>query len=325
MFKEFDVFFDSDNNCFQIRTKNNCYTLDFEDDARRVIFEQLVKMESDNLSGNFNTLVKTHPKALVIDVFASLRDYGLLSPEGTSEIPELLSGEVCSPSAQPLKNLEDQKVIVISDNVLGKHLSEILISRGIANTKLLSAALFASFSSGQIDELMVKTDFFFADASAWNPKALELLNKYAIKHNKPWLHIGGVEEYQAKVGPLFLGDASGCYDCLISRIKSNHSYVPYFNAYEAHLRNQMKSSKPDTFIHIESYNAVISHYAYLEFTKFVQFWSIPSTWRKVLMVNMLTFESQSHDLLKVPFCETCNHDQFYNPSPWLEPISLNGV
>jgi bacteriocin biosynthesis cyclodehydratase domain-containing protein len=326
MFNDFDIFFDSTNACFQIRTKTNSYALDFDDDEKKEVFERLVSLPGDSLAGHFNTLIAAYDKAKVIDVLSSLKDYGLLPYESLSEVPEL--NAVCSTEAGPtqaLKALDTLNIVVISDGAMGRHLTDTLVQRGATQAKYLSASLFASFDQGQVDEMMEQTDFFFADASAWNPAALDILNKAALKRKKPWLYIGGVEEYQVKIGPLFLGNETGCYDCLIQRIKSNHGYVPYLNSYEQHLRSNLKSSKPDKFIHLDAYNSIVAEYAFLELTKFVQFWSVPSTWRRVLVINMLNYETQGHDLLKVPFCETCNQQHFYNPSPWLEPISLASV
>ncbi len=326
MFREFDVFYDTENLCFQLRTKTNCYTLDFDDEVKKAVFERLIEIEDDDLPKAFHTLVKAFDKDKVIDVFSSLRDNGLLPYRGLSEVPELAACPTPdSPASQELASLEDLHVLVVSDSDLGHQLLETLQSRNVKNVKLISASLFASFSTLQAEEALLHADFIFADASAWNPAAMDQLNKTALANHKPWLYIGGVEEYHMKIGPLFLGNETGCYDCLISRIKSNHGYVPYFNAYEKYLSNSMKSARPDQFIHLDGYNRILAEYAYLEFTKFFQFWSVPATWRRVLVINMLNFETHNHDLLKVPFCESCNPNYFYNPSPWLEPISLSNL
>ena len=327
MFKDFDIFFDQLNNCYQVRTKTNCFVLDFEDDEKKQVFERLIGLQEEELPKIFQTLKKEFDTGKVINVLADLRDCGLLPIEELASVPELApdssnNSNGQQPVQQELKQLEELNILILSDGKVGKKLHEVLESKGLKGVKTISADLFASLSQNQVDETISGADFCFMDASAWNPMAIELLNKSALKHSKPWLHIGGLEEYLLKIGPLFLGNETGCYDCFIKRVKSNHSYIQHFNSYEYHLKQTGKSSKPDQFIHLDSYNEILANVAYLELTKFFQLWSVPTTWKKLLTINALDFDIQSHDLLKVPFCETCNSNQFYNPSPWLEPISI---
>lgn len=324
MFNDFDIFFDPINNCYQVRTKTNCFVLDFEDDEKKQVFERLIQMQKESLPKIFQTLNQEFDTAKVINVLSDLRDCGLLPPEELANVPELAGEEACDINGGrgELKALEDLNVLILSDGQIGKRLSDVLKSHGMKQVNTISADLFASLTETQVDDAISAIDFCFADASAWNPMAIELLNKAALKHNKPWLHIGGLEEYTLKIGPLFLGNETGCYDCFIKRVKSNHSYIQHFNSYEQYLKNNGKSAKADQFIHLESYNDILANMAYLELTRFVQMWTVPTTWKKLITINALDFDIQSHDLLKVPFCETCNSNHFYNPSPWLEPISI---
>lgn len=323
MFNEFDIFFDHMNNCYQIRTKTNCFVLEFDNDDKKLVFEKLLSLQQEELPAIFQALKKEFDTAKVIDVLADLRDCGLLPMDQVASIPELAPKASGNASSQELKPLEDLSILILTDGKLGKKLHEGLQARGMKNVHSISADLFASLSGSQVDEAVSKSDFCFLDASAWNPMAIELLNKAALKHEKPWLYIGGLEEYMLKIGPLFLGNETGCYDCFIKRIKSNHHYIQHFTTYEFHLKNNGISSKPDQFIHLDAYNEILANIAYLELTKFFQLWSVPTTWKKMLTINALNFDIQAHDLLKVPFCETCNTNQFYNPSPWLEPISIS--
>lgn len=324
MFNDFDIFFDPTNNCYQVRTKTNCFVLDFEDDGKKQVFERLISLQHEELPKIFQKLKKEFETSQVIDVLADLRDCGLLPQDQLANVPELATENTNTngQQAQDYKPLEEVQVLILSDGKLGKILQESLVSKGLKQVKLISADLFASLSQSQVDETISKMEFCFLDASAWNPMAIELLNKSALKHSKPWLHIGGLEEYLLKIGPLFLGNETGCYDCFIKRVKSNHGYIQHFNSYEQHLKQNGTSSKEDQFIHLDAYQEILANMAYLELTRFFEFWSIPTTWKKLLTINVLDFDIQAHDLLKVPYCETCNSNQFYNPSPWLEPISI---
>ncbi|KGT08330.1 hypothetical protein NV63_16435 [Elizabethkingia anophelis] len=56
--------------------------------------------------------------------------------------------------------------------------------------------------------------------------------------------------------------------------------------------------------------------------KFFIEWALPMTWRAVVKIELGDFSISRHKLLKKPFCEICNPQLDYNPSPWLEAITL---
>ena len=60
----------------------------------------------------------------------------------------------------------------------------------------------------------------------------------------------------------------------------------------------------------------------LEVKKFIMQWSIPSTWRTIIKIDIDSFDLDKHSLLKKPFCEVCKPKLEYNPAPWLESITL---
>ena len=324
MFSDYDVFFDDSNQCYQVRTKMNTFVLDFDDEIKKEVFEKLLVTPKSKLALIHEKLTKEYEESKVLDVFNTLNEFGLLPPEeyaclvNPSENEQATEGEF----SQGLKSINDFNLLIISQGAFGDSLKELLIKEEVKNIKLISQEDFANQSDEALDETISNMDFCFMDSSNWNPVALSRLNTFSLKHHKPWLHIGGLEEINLKIGPLFLGDETGCYDCFSMRSKSNYEHVDFLNEYEKHLRVSKKSSKQDVFIHENSMYAILANYAFLEFTKFAQMWYVPSTWKKLITINALSFETQSHDLLKVPFCETCNQKQQFNPAPWLEPISI---
>lgn len=160
------------------------------------------------------------------------------------------------------------------------------------------------------------------DATHWSPSDVEEINILALKHKKPWLYVGGIEEMSLKIGPLFYGDNTGCYNCLISRILSNHEYPEFLISYQNYLKKNNKSSKKDIIPEEELHLNILSNYALLEIKKFFLEWVLPTTWRTVVKIEIGNFNVSKHKLLKKPFCEVCNPQLEYNPSPWLEAITL---
>ena len=165
-----------------------------------------------------------------------------------------------------------------------------------------------------------ESDFFIVDADDWNPYYLEFINKEAIKNEKSWLLIRGITGNSASIGPIFSGRDTGCYCCLNSRIKSNLQFLSYFEPYEDYLKKNKlssKSFKPSPLIY-----DIISSIAILEISKFINNWAVPETWRHLINFNIFTYETQKHFLLKQPFCPVCKPEIEYNPSPWLESVTL---
>ncbi len=167
-----------------------------------------------------------------------------------------------------------------------------------------------------------KYDFFVVDSVEWNPYYTELINRKALENNKPWLFVGGFEEYLLKVGPIFYGKETGCYNCLIKRIKSNNDYVNYLNGYESYLKAHKKSSKHDDFIYLDVFYDIVANISLLEISKFFEFWSVPVVWKHFITINAINYEMDRHALLKVPFCYVCKPELEYNPSAWLESVTL---
>jgi hypothetical protein len=60
----------------------------------------------------------------------------------------------------------------------------------------------------------------------------------------------------------------------------------------------------------------------LEIIKFFKYWTVPALWRNYVTLDINTFQTETHRLLKVPTCEVCKPKLEYNASPWLESISL---
>lgn len=173
-----------------------------------------------------------------------------------------------------------------------------------------------------IQKLVKQADLIVLDSNQWSPYHIELVNKIALEENKPWLFIGGINSGQLKIGPLFYGKETGCYNCLISRIKSNHEYPTFFNSYEEYLKSNKIASKPDKFVHEETMYSLLANMAMLEIFKFFESWAIPSTFKTLLTIDIFNMNIQKHFLLKKPYCEVCHPKLEYSASAWLESVTL---
>ena len=192
----------------------------------------------------------------------------------------------------------------------------------IAKGNRCKKVILKSFQSQILKEDIGNSDFIIVDAYCWSPFHIESINHYALEYNKPWIYIGGLENDSVMIGPIFHGKESGCYKCLINRIKSNNEYSDIFTSYEKYLKDNRIASKPDIIIHDSLIVDLIAALAFIEITKYLEGWAIPSTWRTLLKLNLQSMEMTKHNLLKVPYCEECKPQLEYNVSPWLEAITL---
>jgi len=320
MIENFDVFIDKEQNCYQLRTKTISYTLQFDDKEKEDIFLNIVSEIKKNKELNLKELqqkVQTKsnvPK--VIDVLKTLDEYRFLSYKISKELNNKIK-DTGYHYSMDVKQSSDFILCIFGQGGLTKKIKEKAIAE---NFKEVKTYLF----NDEIDfeKAVNKSDFIIVDANEWSPFNIEIINKTALKHNKPWLYVGGLEEESIKIGPLFYGKETGCYNCLISRIKSNHAHPTFLNSYEDYLRSNRKSSKPDITPNSTIIYNIIANLTLLEVMKFIELWSLPVTWRSVININITNLNSTKHNLLKMPFCEVCKPELLYNPSPWLEAITL---
>lgn len=320
MIENFDVFKDNAQNCYQLRTKTNSYALEFDDKEREDIFLNIVSIITKNKDLTLKELkqkvcTKTNtPK--VIDVLKILDEYHLLSFEVSKELDTKSTNNKYQYSSE----IKQTNKFVLAIFGQGNLTSKI---ESLANLECFKEVKTYLFSDKiNIEEAIIQSDFIIVDANEWSPFHIELINQFALQYNKPWLYVGGIEETSIKIGPLFYGKETGCYNCLISRIKSNHEHPAFLTSYENYLKSIKKGAKPDIVPSSDIIYNIIANLTLLEVMKFVEEWSLPVTWRSVINLNITSLNLTKHTLLKKPFCEVCKPTLEYNPSPWLEAITL---
>ncbi len=320
MIEKFDVFKDDKLNCYQLRTKTNSYAIEFDDKERENIFlniVSLIKNKNDITLQELKRKIQTKAnESKLIEVLKLLDEYHLLSFEISKELKYKKENSV----GQYTTEIKQKPDFTLSIFGKGKLTNKIEQQAKFENFKNVNLCLYSDDIN--IKNEVIKSDFIVVDANEWSPFHIELINKFALEHNKPWLLVGGVEGTTIKIGPLFYGKETGCYNCLISRIKSNHDQPAFFVSYENYLKVNKQSSKPDIIPSSDIIYNIIANLTLLEVVKFIEEWSLPVTWRTVVSFDITSLSTTKHTLLKKPFCEVCKPELEYNPSPWLEAITL---
>lgn len=309
-----DIFKDNDNLCYQVRTKTASFAIGFDNENKEAIFLKIVKEIQRKPKITLKELKKkivNNDEDTVIEVLTNLEENQLL-PSHIRVSHEKEDNFISSNNT-----LKKAKLTIIGEGKLAIKLYNLARKSQLKEVDLLN-----SNNELKLELTIKQSDFIIVDANNWTPYQIELINKIALKYNKPWLHVGGIEGDSLKIGPLFYGQSTGCYNCLISRIKSNNEHPTFLHSYENYLRENKISSQEDIIPNAELFMNIIANIALVETMKFIIEWSLPTSWRTVLNINIFNMSFAKHRLLKKPYCEICNPKLEYNTSPWLETITL---
>jgi|GEM_PF-2030917 bacteriocin biosynthesis cyclodehydratase domain-containing protein len=332
--KGYEIFEDRKHNIYQIRNGIDVISAEFNNDEERQIFEiiitELKKPKPQKLENIVNNLYKSHAKEKVYNVINQLNDFDLLEDDSLYEIFNgnldaqlsfwsLNSGAPNAISAQETQErIKNTKLLLLGTGVFLNLIENKAKLSGFENITIVKIS--SELNEDEIISSVKQSDFFIYDADEWNPFYLELVNKTAVENNKPWILFNGVQNLKASVGPLFVGRETGCYHCLLNRIKSNIEFLPYFNEYEKHLLKDRQSGQRQG-APIVLYDIAAS-ICMLEALKYITEWTIPILYKNFITINAMGLETKIHPFLKAPVCDVCTPNLEFNSAPWLEPVTL---
>lgn len=315
MLENFDIFKDEDNNCYQIRSKTSTFVVVFDEEESEKIFLKIVEMSLSDRKVDLQIirkeLLNDFDEGKVLSVLNDLKEAGLI-PDDTNNCIQ----------AQPssFRSIEDASIAIIGNSNLTKAFKQI----GEID-RFKDVAIF-EFEENDFEEKSLEIfknhDFVIVDAQRWSPYHLEIINETAVKLNKPWLYISGINEDSIEIGPMFYGRETGCYNCLVARIKSNDEHPEYLTSYEKYLRDLKKPSSVVNMFHDGILYSIIANFAIYETIKFIEGWALPMTWQSIIKINTYNYDTSVHTLLKKPLCKVCKPEIKYNPAPWLDKVTL---
>jgi bacteriocin biosynthesis cyclodehydratase domain-containing protein len=316
---------------YQIRTKNELMAVSFDDPQKQQIFEALIERFVNGKKGfklfaksSVRDLEQRYGKEKLLSVLQELNSFNLLPnelyPYLQAEGQQAVAGEL---DATPYLLPQVSLAIFSAEPALSILKAK---AKALQFKNIQIHPLDREYTDKQLEKLLSEVDFFIADAFSWSPKQFQLINKKALALNKPWLYLEGINLNKIKIGPIFHGHETGCYNCLMKRLKSNRQaeMLSYDETYEQYLDEYSLFAKPDQSPYPTAliYDIAASM-AMLEIIRFFKYWSVPALWRHYLTLDVNTLQTESHRLLKVPTCEVCKPKLEYNAAPWLESISLS--
>ena len=302
----FDFFKDEKNNCYQIRTKNSVFSVEFDDDIKENLFLLIANFLIQNKTiEQIKKKIGTKENNKILDEIINL----------------LIENELINNNYKNENYYSKIRLGIIGNGLLTSSIYELSKKKNFLNSKIFS---FEKLNDNRIESIVKEFDFLIVDSSSWSPIHLQLINKLCIRYQKKWLLVNGIEEFTIKIGPLFDPTETGCYECFNSRIKSNHSFPELLSTYEEYLIKNKSISKPDQNLipGIDLMIDMASNVVIFEIIKLYSKLTIPESLNHLIVFNLYNYEFSKHYLLRKPFCEVCKPKVKYNSAPWLEKISL---
>lgn len=305
MFKKFDFFADKVNNCYQLRAGDLVYTVTFESERQKELFIEITdivesspEIESEEL---LDQLSKIYDKEFILNLFSMLSDYDLED----------------SPKSSKFKT---ENILILGGGTMAAELRKIV--GGDLFNKVTWHSLDSKVDDDMFRSMVCNSSFVVVDSTKWSPYYIEMVNRLSLEYKIPWLSINGLSSTKVEIGPLFDGSSDGCYNCMNSRLKSNLHYPSHFESYETYLRNQKTGAKCLEYPNDKLTAPIIAHLVLLELEKIIYQWKVPTTYRTVIRLDLLTLDIEKDQVLKRPYCEVCNPQLEYHEAPWLESVSL---
>jgi len=132
---------------------------------------------------------------------------------------------------------------------------------------------------------------------AHDPLLLEAVDALSKRRLLPWLLVPNPVLQEGWVGPLFVPGETASYLSLDARLRANMSRFPEYLAFDAHVRATERTSA------IGGLHAgfdLLASIAVIELIKFVTEIKVPELLGKFLTINLWTWETELHEVLRLP-------------------------
>ena len=134
-----------------------------------------------------------------------------------------------------------------------------------------------------------------------DPDLLEALNEACLDESVallPAVLVG----WEGRLGPTCIPGRTACIQCANLRAKSNLSQYEEYLLYEDMMRRR-PGERP--FGHLPHFPAVLAGMATTEAFKVITNSYPATTYGRVVVIDLLMSESESHEVLRVPRCRAC--------------------
>lgn len=206
------------------------------------------------------------------------------------------------------------KVTIIDDQTAPFHLEANGNGNAAANTHAApEAAARQPISLWPEDRMEHLPHAFIIPQEAHNPLLLEAMDKFSKQHNVPWMLLRTTDPKEGWVGPLFVPGDTASYLSFEARLRGSLTFFEEYQAFDEYLRSSGKAMSSSGGLH--AFFDLLSGIAVTELIKYLTGISIPRLAGRFLTVDMLTWDTEIHEVLRVPRLE---HNSASRPRtfPW---------
>lgn len=173
-------------------------------------------------------------------------------------------------------------------------------SPDLSGTKLKTIPLDRNsiWPSDQADQL---PEVFIVAQDSYDPNLLQAMDVFSKKHKIPWLLLRTLDPNEGWVGPLFIPGDTASYVSLEARLRGNIQFFDEYQAFDENLRKTDKSSAHSGGL-LTVFD-LLSGIAVTEIIKYVTGIAIPQLAGRFLTINLITWETEIHEVLRVPRLE----------------------
>jgi hypothetical protein len=148
---------------------------------------------------------------------------------------------------------------------------------------------------------------------AHDPQVADALDAFSKKNGIPWLLLRAIDAQEGWVGPLFVPDDTASYLSLEARLRGNVPFLEEYLSFDKYLRENRRGGAPTGGLH--AFFELLSAVASVEVVKFLSRFTVPSLAGRFLTINLMTWETEIHEVLRLPHVEadTTSQPRVY---PW---------
>jgi hypothetical protein len=132
---------------------------------------------------------------------------------------------------------------------------------------------------------------------AHDPLLLEAVDALSKRRRLPWLLVRHLDLQEGWVGPLFVPGETASYLSFEARLRGNLPCYPEYLAFDQHVR-ATAPAPPVGGLHAAF--DLLASIAVIELIKFAADIKVPQLLGRFLTVNLWTWETEMHDVLRVP-------------------------
>ena len=132
---------------------------------------------------------------------------------------------------------------------------------------------------------------------AHDPLLLEAVDRVSKRRLLPWLLVRNLDLQEGWVGPLFVPGETASYLSLEARLRANMPRFAEYLAFDAHVR---ATEPPAATGGLHAALDLLASIAAIELVKFVTQIKVPELLGKFVTVNLWTWETELHEVLRLP-------------------------